>query len=809
MGWSNWMADLRHATRALWRTPGFTSTAVGMLGLAIGATAGMFNVVDTVLLDRLPYAHPDRLVYIAGSAPGSALPTEFEVSPELFVQYREQSRLIEDAATYGSFTSTMRAGDRVERIRMSWPTNSLFSTLGVAPILGRLPVDADENRAVTISYGLWNDWFARDPGVIGRSYRISGEDRTVIGVMGPDFRFPNADTQLWVSSTMTAADIKELGDFDYDMVARMVPGATTDALASELTALSHRVLERFGGTPSYARTIAQHHAVVRSLESELLGSFSQPLLVLLAATLIVLLIACANVANLFLVRTERRQREMALRHALGAARGELMRLQMAEAFVVAAAAGAVATVLAAFALPLFLHAAPPGIPRLDRIGVNASMLSFTALAALGCALMCGGLPALRASAPDLQRLREGGRSSTGQRHWVRNALVAGQTALTLVLLIGSGLLLRSAWELHNVKPGYDAKDVLTFQIAPDRPELKDAVSFARFNLAFMERLAALPGVTAVGLVENVPIDETTSTMKVRTETGGVDMGEGSLVHFTITAGDYFRAMGIATIAGRLFTDDDQGVSRGNLIVSRSAAQLLWPGKDPIGQRLQRQGKTEWEQVVGVVDDVKQGGLQDAAEAVIYFPMVDPTPTGGRPTSSPGFVVKTARAETIAPEIRALVREVAPEAPMYRVYTMESLVARSMVQLTFTLLTLGIAALLALVLGAVGLYAVLSYLVAERTREIGVRMALGADAFRVRWMVVAQGARVVGVGLAVGLVVALAATRVLGSLLYGVQAIDVATFLVMSLAMAAVGLLASYLPAQRASALDPMEAVRRE
>jgi len=810
MGLLNWMADLRHAVRTLRRTPGFTFTAIGMLGLAIGASAGMFGVVDAVLLQRLPYAHPERLVYIAGTAPGSSLPAEFEASPELFVQYHEQSKLLEDVSTFGSFTSSLRVGERVERVRMSWPTNSQYSTLGVTPILGRLPLEADENNAVVISYGLWNDWFARDPGVIGRSFRIAGDDRTVIGVMGPEFRFPTNDTQLWVSGTFKQADIKELGDFDYDLVGRMAPGVTHEALANELTALARRVPERFGGTPAYARIIEQHRAVVRSLEDELLGNYSRPLWVLLGATLIVLLIACANVANLFLVRTEGRHREMALRHALGAARGQLMRLQLAEAIVIAIAAGGVAIVLAALALPLFLHAAPSGIPRLDRIGVDLPMLAFTAAAALACALICGGLPALRGSAPKLERLREGGRSSTGRRHWVRNALVAGQTALTLVLLIGSGLLLRSAWELRNVKPGYDARDVLTFQIAPDRPELNDAPSFARFNLAFLDRLAALPGVQSVGLVENVPIDEATSPIKVRTETGSADEGEGSLVHANYTAGDYFRSMGIAQLAGRMFTRDDQtGISRGNVIVSRSAAKQLWPGKDPIGQRLQRDGKAEWQHVVGVVDDVMQGGLQDEPQAVIYFPMVDPTPSGGRSVSSPGFVVKTARAETIAPEVRALVREMAPEAPMYRVFTMRQLVARSMVQLTFTLLTLSVAALLALVLGAVGLYAVLSYLVVERTREIGVRMALGANALRVRLMVVAQGARVVGAGLAVGIVVALAATRSLGSLLYGVQAIDAATFVAMSLAMVLVGLFASYLPAQRASSLDPMEAVRRD
>ncbi len=805
----DWMLDLRHAARALKRTPGFTVTAMVMLGLAIGATAGMFSVVNTVLLERLPYANPERLVHIAASAPGSEFPPEFGVAPEFLVQYREQSKLLEDVSTYNSFTSTLRTTDRVERVRMSWPTNAMFSTLGVQPVLGRLPLDDDEDRAVVLSYGLWNSWFGRDPSVLGRTLQVSGAERTVIGVMGPEFRFPDNDTTLWISSTIGPDDIETAGDFSIELVGRLAPGATPQMLADELTVLAQRLPERFGGTPAYARTIAQHRAVVRPLEEQMLGAVSRPLWVLLGATAIVLLIACANVANLFLVRTEGRHREMAMRRALGAARGRLMRLQMAEAVLVAGLAGVLAIVLAAVVLPIFLQAAPPGIPRLDQVGLSATSLLFTFIAAALSALICGGVPALRGSAPDLTRLRDGGRGTTGGRHWLRNGLVVAQTALALVLLIGSGLLLRSAYELKQVDPGYDTQDIFTFQIAPERPQLNDAHSFARFNLAFLDRLAALPGVQSAGLVENVPLNEGTGTTRLRTDATSAVAGEGTLVNFTYAAGDYFKTMGIAMLAGRPFTAEDHGNSRGNVVVSASAAKLLWPGRDPIGQRLQREGRTLWETVVGVTEDVLQENFQTPPQPVVYFPMVDPTPEGGRAISSPAYVIKTARADSIAADVRALVREVAPEAPMYRTYTMAGLVEESMVQLSFTLLTLGIAAGLALILGAVGLYGVLSYIVAARTREIGVRMALGARAAQVTTLVVAQGARVVGIGVAIGILVALAFTRSLGSLLYGVQPIDVATFVSMSLAMTAVGLIASYLPARKASNLDPIESLRRE
>ncbi|MEO8637227.1 MAG: ABC transporter permease [Gemmatimonadales bacterium] len=801
---SEWTRDLRHAARALKRTPGFTALAVGMLGLAIGANAGMFSVVNTVLLHPLPYANVNRLVHIAASAPGSDYPPEFGVGPEFYVQYKEQSRLLEDVSTYNSFTSTLRVDDRVERVRMTWPTNSLFSTLGATPILGRLPVAEDEERVAVISYLLWTSWFGRDSSVIGRSYFMSGAMRTVVGIMGPEFTFPTDGTMLWISSEIRPTDIEQPGDFGTELVGRMAPGVTPEALAADLTALAKRLPERFGGPASYARMIDQHRAVVRPLEQELLGDISRPLWVLLGAVGIVLLIACANVANLFLVRAEGRQRDLAVRRALGAGRGQLVRLQLAEAVIVAGLAGLVAILLAALIFPAFLGAAPPGIPRLNQVHLDLPTLLFALAAAIGSALACGAVPALRGSAPDLTWLRNGGRGSTSRRNWGRNGLVIGQTALALVLLIGSGLLVRSFWALRHVDPGYDTKDLFTFQIAPDRPTLTDGPTYAQFEEDVMDRLRALPGVQSVGLVENIPLNEGTSTSRFRTE--GVEADAGTLLDFTWSAGDYFSTMGISVLQGRPFQRSDHETTLGNVVISRSAANLLWPGQDPIGRRLQRQGLESWETVIGVVEDVMQYGFRDKPQALVYFPLVGPTPTSWR-LSSPAYVLKTPRAEQIAPEVLALVREMAPEAPMYRVFTMAGLAKDSMVSLTFTMLTLGIASALALILGAVGLYGVLSYVVAQRTREIGVRMALGAEAGQVRRMVVAQGARVVGAGVVIGIVVALVSSRALASLLFGVPALDVATFVGMSAAMVGVGLVASYLPARRASNVDPIESLR--
>ncbi len=805
---SNWTRDLQQACRALLRTPGFAVLTVGTLGLAIGATAGIFSVVDTVLLDPLPYNDTDRLVYIAGTAPGSDFPEEFPLAMEFYVQYREQSELIEDVSTFNSFTNTLRVGDRIERVRMSAPTTSLFNTLGAKPIHGRLPVPEDEDRVIVISHALWTTWFGSDPAVLGQTYYAGGKDRTVIGVMGPDFWFPNDGTLLWIPFNFRPEGIQP-GRFGQPLVARLAPGAELEALAAELKVLARQLPERFGGSANYARLIEQYRPVVRPLEEQLLGSVSGPLWILLGAVAIVLVIACANVANLFMVRAEQRQPAMAVRRALGAARGRLIVSQLAEAGIVAGLAGGLAVALGWVGVPLLLSAAPANLPRLGEVAIGPTTLLFTFGVCVGSALLCGLVPAVRFSAPSLSQLHEGGRGSIRRRHWGRNALVAAQTALALVLLIGSALLLRSFDKLRNVDPGYDTEDIFTFQIAPEGAHLQDAASYARFHTDFMDRVAALPGVERVGIVENVPLNEGLAGQRFRTEDTAAEEDAGSLLRYTWSAGDYFRTMGIEVLRGRTFTPDDHVSQLGNILVSRSAADLLWPGVDPIGQRLQMQDQETWETVVGVVVDVLQYGFRQAPEPMVYFPLVGQDPENRRVISSPAYVVKTPRAEEIAPEIRAMVREVAPTAPMYRMFTMEGLAADSMLQLSFTALTLGLASVLALILGVVGLYGVLSYAVAERTREIGLRMALGAAAMRVRLMVVGQGARVLAAGIVIGAGIAFVATRALGTLLFGVEAFDVGTYLGVSAVMVLVGLAASYLPARRASRVDPMVALRTE
>jgi putative ABC transport system permease protein len=804
------LRDMRHALRALVRSRGFLATTVTTLALAIGAVAGMFGVVNKVMLEPLPYAKPDRLVFFAGTAPGSDLPERFLLGNEFYVHYKEHSKLIDGIFTFQGGTSTFRVGERVERIGMAWPTNDMYTTLGVRPQLGRLPRAEDMDDAIVISDRLWSTWFGRDSSVVGKWYFANDSVKQLIGVMPPEFVFPDDQTMLWFSGEVRAAGVTP-GNFGMPVIARVKDGVTTAQLSAELKQLANQLPARFGGRASYATVIQQYRPVLLPWREELVGpAVRTSLLVLLGAVALVLLIACANVANLFMVRAETRRRDLTVRRAIGASTGQLVRYTLAESFVVALIAGAFAVALSALTLPVFLRSAPQGIPRLAEVHLDLPTVVATLLLVIVVALLCGAAPAWRASSADLSRLRESGRGSIGGRHWGRDILVVLQTALALVLLIGSALLVQSFRRLSDVKPGYDVRDIYTFQFAPRQPNLRDGPSYGQMHLSTMDRLRALPGVSAVGVVNNIPLDEGTSGFRVFTD-GMASDATGHLVDLNFTGGDYFKAMGIALLQGRPFTNQEAVSPNTSVVISRSAAEKLWPGQNAVGQRIRPSfggQDTIAFTVIGVVNDVKQDDWRRAGEAIVYFPLTGPAPNSWA-MGSPAYVVKTPRAETLKDEVRRLIREIAPEAPVYREYTMEFLAQRSMLQLSFTTLTLGVLSVLALLLGAVGLYGVLSYVVAQRTREIGVRMALGATAGVVRRQVVSQGTTVVLIGAAIGVGAAYLTTRFLANLLYDVKPVDPIAFAVTSAMMILIGMLASYVPARRASNVDPMMALRSD
>ena len=797
--------DIRHAWRALRRTPGFLITSVVTLGLAIGAVTGMFNVVNTVILKPLPYPNVDRLMTVWGSAPGSELPKRFGVWSEFYLHYKERSKLIDDAFVFMNGMSTLRTDQRVERVGMSWVTNDMYTTLGVRPQLGRLPVAEDNDDVVVISDQLWNSWFSRDPSVIGKSYFVSDSLKQIIGVMPADFWFPDS-TQLWVANPIRVEDVRLGRGGSMPMIARLKPGVTAEQAAAELTRLSKELPARFGGSPAYARMIGQHRAMLNPIIEDVISPMaSRSLWVLLGAVAVVLLIACANVANLFMVRAEGRTRDLAIRRAIGASRAQLVRLQMAEALVVALSAGILAVLLSRVTLPLFISAAP-SIPRLSNVRLDVPTLAAAFGIVLLTALACGTVPALRASAPDLARLREGGRGNTGRKRRIRNFLVAAQTSLALVLVIGAALLVQSFKKLRNVDPGYRTDGIYTFQFAPDRR--MDGQGWGNLHRSTMDRLRALPGVTGVGVINNLPLDESTNAIPVWTAESPKD-GSGTLINMNATGGDYFTVMGIKLRQGRLFTAAEAVTPNNSVVISQSTADKMWPGQNPLGRAL-RNGVAGQDtllfNVVGVVADVKQDDWRQPGQANLYLPLTGPAPSTWR-VGTPAYVVRSSRAGDLKAEVREALRQIAPEAPVYHEFTMEYLAKRSMLQLSFTMLTLAVVAGLALLLGAIGLYGVLSYVVAERTREIGVRMALGATAQAVRRMVVSQGTRVVVVGVVIGIAVAIVSTRFLSSLLYGVAPVDPIVFAAMSLMMIAIGVLASYVPARRASSVNPIDSLR--
>jgi putative ABC transport system permease protein len=804
-----WIRDFTHAGRSLGRAPGFTLVVVTTLALAIGANATIFSVVDAVLLEPLPYPHADRLVAIGGSAPGTDQPDEFGVPDELYFEYRESAPGLEAIALYGTGSSTTRVDAQVDQLFLTQATPSLFTLLGAEPLHGRLPTDEDDSSVVVISHWLWRSWFGSDPAVIGRSYTFANQTRSVIGVMPPAFRFPDERVAFWVPMVLSAAQVTP-GGFGPRAVARMKPGTDRDALVAQLEPLARRVQERLGGPAPYVRIMERHRPVVTPLREYLAGNISTPLWILLGAAGILFLIACANVASLFTVRAETRRRDLTVRRALGARRGDLVRSQMSEALLLAGAGGAAGALIAWAGVPLLVRAAPEAvaggfggapIPGLATAGLDLTALFFTVGISALAACAFGLLPAFRYSGAGLGSLQQAGRGIIGG-HFTRDALVVVQTAAAVVLLVGAALLMRSFWQLSHVDAGYDTEGIFTFQIAANRPDLSDRASMSRFQYAFMDRLSGLPGVDSVGYITTLPLDEGAGSQNITTPALQAAGAEAPLVRVAGAGGAYFQTMGIDLLRGRYFDRVEEERGLPFVIISQAAAHLLFPGEDPIDKQVRpATGSPPWFSVIGVVEDVLVDDLRrKAPEPMVYLPAV---------SASPAYVMRSSRADRLEPEVRAIVREVIPTSPMYRIFTMKRLAANAMADLSFTMLMVSLAAGLALLLGAVGLYGVLSYQVTRRAQEIGVRMALGAEAGTVRRMFVWQGGRVALAGIVVGVLAALALTSYIQALLFDVSQLDVPAFAGMAGVMLAVALLASYVPARRASRVDPVVALRAE
>jgi putative ABC transport system permease protein len=807
-----WTKELAQAARSLVRAPGFTLVVVATLALPIGANTAIFSVANKVLMEPLPFPNADRLVHISSSAPGTDQPAEFGLSDELYFEYRASVKALEDIGVYGTGSSTTRVEGQVDQLFLTQATPSFFTTLGAQTQLGRLPTDEDTNAVVVLSHWLWQSWFNSDPGVLNKTYFFAGQDRAVIGVMKPEFRFPDERVAFWVPLVLRAAAVTPAGGFGPRAVARMAPGVDREQLTTQLEPLARRVQQRLGGPPPYVRIMEHHRPVVKPIREQLTGTIATPLWILLGTVAIVFLIACTNVASLFTVRTENRRRDLIVRRALGAGRGDLIRSQVCEALLLAGAGGVVGALLAWAGVPLLVRAAPDTmgggfggapIPGLATAGLDGTALLFTAVISLVAACAFGLWPAIRVSGASMGSLQQGGRGVVGRRALTRDVLVVVQTASALVLLVGSALLVRSFWQLSNVDAGYDTKDIFTFQIAASRPDLNDRASMSKFQYDFMDRLKGVPGVQSVGFITTLPLDEGAASQNITTPRLVASGAEAPLLRFAATGGDYFKTMGIDLVRGRYFerVEEERGIQ--NVIISQSAAILLYPGEDPIGKQMRPAtgNPDSWFTVIGVVEDVLIDDLRRRTpEPTAYLPGV---------SASPAYVMKSTRAEQLEPEVRNIIRDMIPTSPMYRIFTMRRLAENAMADLSFTTLLVGIAAGLALVLAVVGLYGVLSYRVSRRAQEIGVRMALGAEARTVRRMFAWQGVRVALLGVVIGTVAALGFTKYIQTLLFGVGRLDVSAFVAMALVMLAAALVASYIPARRASRVDPVVALRSE
>jgi len=823
--------EIRHAVRRLLHSPAFTVAAVLTLALAIGANVAIFTVVERVVIRPLPYPNSDRLIELSHGLLGLNLPSGVGLTPGLYFLYADRARSLDSAAIYQSNDATVTGDGEPERIRITQATASLAAVLRVAPALGRWFTQAEAlpggPEVAVLSHGLWVRRYGADPNVLSRTITVAGIPRQIIGVMPPAFAFPDTEIAAWVADRVTRGPF---GTWDYSGVARLRDGATLDDARAESTGLIADVPNAYpNDTTAIGNVQAKMVFTGRALKDVTVGSVERALWILLGSVGLVLLVACANVSNLFLVRSEARQREVAVRRALGAGRFGIARYFVIESLVLSALGGAAGFGLAWGALRLLARLEPANLPRLHEIHLDASSLAVTFTLSVLAALAFGALPLWRIGEVS-GALHEGGRGNTASRgrYRARHVLMGAQMALALVLLVASGLLVRSFEKLRAVDLGFNAASALTFSLGLPDQEYTTRASALAAHHAVIDRLSQVPGVTAVSASTCLPLVGACHGNTLRVEGRTYPAGTiPPLALFRAVAGDYFTTIGMRLVRGRFIDRGD--VERGEpiAVVNEVLAKQFFPEQDPIGRRVAsnrppakpgRPPDLTWLTIVGVVSNTPIRVLADPNPLPqIYLPMSlargpdsPPTERTGPTLSVMRYVIRTAiPPRDIVGSVRRAVAAVDGNLAIAQVRTLEEMVDGASAQMAFTMVLLAIAAAVALMLGVIGIYGVMSYIVTQRTSEIGVRLALGAEPRNVAGQIVRQGGGVALAGIAVGLAAAFAGSRLIESLLYGVTPRDPGVFVATTLGLLLVALVACWLPARRAARLSPLEALRSE
>ena len=798
------LRDIRYGIRSLVKRPGFTVVALIALALGIGANTAIFSLVNAVLLRPLPFAEPDRLVWMWGNVRNGT--NRASVAPLDFLDYRKENKTFEEfAASFGiPLALNLTGSGEPERLSAAAVTGNYFQALGAKPALGRTFQLENErpgsDEVAVLSYGLWQKRFGGDPGIIGKTVTLDGKAREVIGVMPQHFSFPLA-AGLWIPINFDfSPEMKQRKAHFMRPIGKLKEGVTIAQAQADLDLVARRLEEQ------YPETNTGWGLRLVSLREQLVGNTRPTLLILLGAVGFVLLIACANVANLLLVRAAARQKEIALRAALGAGRFRIVRQMITESVLLALVGGTLGTLLAIWGVDLLVTLSADNLPSTAQVRIDATVLGFTLLISLFTGVLFGLAPALRTMKLNLsESLKEGGRSSSegAGRNRTRSVLVVIESAVAVVLLVGAGLLVRSLIQLQNTSPGFDARNLLTMRVDLSRQKYSTPEKASNFFQDLESRVGGLPGVESVGLVTELPLSGQPNDMPFTVEgRPPVTIDQAFDADFRRVNQHYLQTLRIPLLRGRSFTEQDVRQSAKVLVISELLASQVFPNEDPIGKRLLLVMSDQPFEIIGIAGDIRHRALETQPFPAMYLPTYA--------TGWTNLVIRTqGDPASIAGAVRKEVHALDPDQPIADVKTMEQWLDTAVAAPRYRTVLLGLFALLALVLASTGIYGVMSYSVAQRTHEIGVRMALGARQLDVLKLVVLQGMGLVIIGVALGLVGAIALTRVMSTLLFGVGAKDPFTFAVVATLLSLVAFVACYIPARRASRVDPLVALRYE